>query len=184
MAKQSSMLPLGTTAPNFTLINPANEELVSLTSIKGIKGTCVMILSNHCPYVRHILPKLVEMIPAYQDQGVAFVGINANDVDLYPDDSPDKMKTLSDQMQFSFPYLFDETQEIVKSYQAECTPEFYLFDHELLCVYRGRFDSSTPKNDHEVSGSDLKSALNQLILGETIQMEQLPSIGCGIKWKQ
>ena len=179
----SSMLPLGTIAPDFSLENTIDQRQVSLQQVKGPKGTVVMFICNHCPYVIHILDKVLEVVKHYQAQGINFIAISANDIENYPQDAPDKMQQLAQQKQFSFPYLYDETQEVAKAYQAACTPDLFVFDKDLKCVYRGRFDGATPGNGVAVTGDDLKAALDNLLKGATIDSEQRPSMGCNIKWK-
>lgn len=180
----SSMLPLGTTAPNFHLLDTVSGEMKSLEQLKSSKGTMIMFICNHCPYVKHILPTLVQVIKEYQQKGISTIAISSNDVVNYPEDSPEKMKALAEEIGNPFPYLYDETQEVAKAYQAACTPDFYVFDGDLKCVYRGRFDSATPKNEQPITGSDLKKALDHLLLNQGLVEEQLPSLGCNIKWKE
>lgn len=179
----SNMLPLGTKAPDFKLIDAISNKTLSLQELTSDKATVVIFMCNHCPFVKHILPKLLEFIHTYQAKGVAFIAINSNDVENYPDDAPEKMHTLGKLLDFSFPYLFDASQEIAKAYQAACTPDFYVFDKDLSCVYRGRFDESRPGNNIAVTGHDLGHALNNLLAGKAIDKNQLPSVGCNIKWK-
>lgn len=182
-ATPSTMLPLGTLAPNFHLLDTVSGEIKSLEQLKSSKGTMIMFICNHCPYVKHILPTLVNLIREYQQKGITTIAISSNDVANYPEDSPEKMKELANELGNFFPYLYDETQEIAKAYQAACTPDFYVFDGDLKCVYRGRFDNATPKNEQPVTGADLKKALDYLLSNQGIVEEQLPSIGCNIKWK-
>jgi len=182
-ATPSTMLPLGTLAPSFELLNTANNQMASLNQLKGEKGTFIMFICNHCPYVRHIETELVNIANKYAKEGIATIAINSNDVANYPDDSPEKMTELLNEWGNPFAYLYDESQEIAKAYQAACTPDFYLFDDNLACVYRGRLDGSTPKNTIPLTGEDLRSALDCLVTGMPISAEQTPSIGCNIKWK-
>lgn len=182
-ATPSTMLPLGTLAPDFHLLNVVNGEIQSLDQLKSPVGTMVMFICNHCPYVKHILPVLVDLINEYQQKGITTIAISSNDVENYPEDSPEKMKQLAIELSNPFVYLYDETQAVAKAYQAACTPDFYVFDGDLKCVYRGRFDGSTPKNDQPVTGSDLRNALDYFISNRGIIENQLPSIGCNIKWK-
>lgn len=182
-ATPSTMLPLGTLAPDFYLLDVVSGEIKSLEQLKSSVGTIVMFVCNHCPYVKHILPTLVGLVNEYKNKGIITIAINSNDVKNYPEDSPEKMKQLAAELGNPFAYLYDETQEVAKAYQAACTPDFYLFDGDLKCVYRGRFDGSTPKNDQPVTGSDLKKALDELLSNHSILENQLPSIGCNIKWK-
>ncbi len=179
----STMLPLGTLAPEFNLIDTRTQKMVSLTQMKSDKATVVMFICNHCPYVKNIQTKLVEVVKKYQGKGVSFIAINANDVKNYPQDNPENMRKEAEKYGYTFPYLFDESQAIAKAYQAACTPDLYVFDHALACVYRGRFDDSTPGNGIAVTGNDLSHALDALLMGKPINPEQNPSIGCNIKWK-
>jgi thiol-disulfide isomerase/thioredoxin len=157
--------------------------MLSLEDLKSPQGTVVMFICNHCPYVKHILPKLGEVTKIYQAKNIAFIAINSNDIKNYPDDSPENMQKLAKQLNFSFPYLFDENQETAKAYQASCTPDFYLFDQHLRCVYRGRFDESTPGNNKPVTGKDLCEALDNLLINKPINPDQISSMGCNIKWR-
>ncbi len=177
----STMLPLGTVATDFSLPEPATGAVQHLSQLKGDKGTMIMFICNHCPYVKHIFPQLVNIIKKYSIQSIA---INANDVANYPDDAPEKMAELAASFDHCFTYLYDESQAIAKAYQAACTPDFYLFNADLECVYRGRFDASTPRNNQPVTGHELMAAMDQLLAGEMIPAtQQYPSIGCNIKWK-
>lgn len=180
----SSMLPLGTIAPQFSLPDARSGNIISLEQIKSDKGTVVMFICNHCPYVKHIQTKMVEVAKKYQAQGISFVAINSNDVKTYPADSPENMRKDAEVHGYTFPYLFDETQMVAKAYQAECTPDLYLFDGKLACVYRGRFDGSTPGNGVPVTGADLSAALDALLSHRAIDEDQKPSVGCNIKWKK
>ena len=179
-ATYSSMLPLGTLAPDFCLPDVISERMLSLQQLKGEHGTLILFICNHCPYVMHIKDELRVIAEQYQARGVAMIAISAND----PEDAPDNMKALMQAWGNPFAaYLYDETQAVAKAYQAACTPDFFLFDAELRCVYRGRFDASTPKNDLPVTGDALRAALDALLVGAQPIVEQLPSIGCNIKWK-
>lgn len=179
----SRMLPLGTIAPDFTLPDVVSGQSLSLGSLKSLKATVVMFISNHCPYVQHIMPRVLALANLYLQQGVAFIAISSNDIEAYPQDSPEKMAENAKALGFSFPYLFDETQAVAKAYMAACTPDFYLFDGDLVCVYRGRFDGATPGNGIAVTGEDLAQALDQLLAKKPISADQKPSMGCNIKWK-
>jgi len=184
MAKTpSNMMPLGTPAPAFNLPDVISGENKTLEDVKGEKGLVVMFICAHCPFVKHIEEEIAFVAEKYEHRGIGFVAISANNVETHPDDAPDKLKEQAEKNDFEFPYLYDETQEVAKAYDAACTPDFYLFDHELKCVYRGRFDSSTPGNDEPVTGEDLKAAMDSLLDGEPIFDDQKPSIGCNIKWK-
>lgn len=180
----STMLPLGTKAPSFTLPDTRSDKIYSLDELKSNKATVIMFICNHCPYVKHIQTKLVELAKKFQTQGISFAAISSNDVSNYPADSPDNMKIEALKHDYTFPYLYDETQKIAKAYQAACTPDFYVFDNNLECVYRGRFDDSTPGNGRPVTGKDLSDALNSILAGKTIDENQKPSVGCNIKWKK
>ena len=183
-ATPSAMIPLGTKAPDFTLLDTVSDKKLSLDDIRGKEGTLIMFICNHCPYVKHYNEELVNLASEYQAKGVQFVAISSNDVINYPDDSPEKMKETAKDVGYDFPYLYDETQEVAKAYQAECTPDFYLFDKDLKCVYRGQLDDSTPKNGKEITGKDMREALEKMLAGEPISEQQQPSIGCNIKWRQ
>jgi thiol-disulfide isomerase/thioredoxin len=183
-ATPSTMLPLGTPAPDFTLLDTRDGQQLSLTSIKSSIATVIMFICNHCPYVKVIQKKLVEVANRYQSQGIVFIAINSNDVSNYPDDSPQHMHQDTITYAYPFPYLFDETQKVAKDYQAACTPDFYVFDKDMLCVYRGRFDEATPGNQKAVTGADLCAALDAIIADDPIASQQHPSIGCNIKWKR
>lgn len=184
MAKaESNMLPLGTKAPIFNLTDTRTDERLSYGELKGEKGTVIMFICNHCPYVIHVQDCLVEMAEKYQTQGIGFVAISSNDVENYPQDAPDLMKTHAEKYNFSFPYLYDETQEVAKAYMAACTPDFYVFDNADGCVYRGRMDGATPGNQVAVTGLDLIAAIEGILDGKAPQSTQIPSLGCGIKWK-
>jgi peroxiredoxin len=176
------MLPLGTKAPPFRLPDTTGN-LVSISDYADAPALLVIFMCNHCPYVKHIQEALVRLIKEYQDRGVAVVGINANDVANYPDDSPELMAREAEQHGYTFPYLFDETQDVAKAYKAACTPDFFLFDGERRLIYRGQMDSSRPGNDKPHSGEDLRSALDAVLSGAAVSTEQKPSIGCNIKWK-
>lgn len=180
---ESNPFPLGSTAPGFNLPEPLSGKMVSLESIRSELGTVVMFLCNHCPYVKHINRGLVNLIREYQNLGISFVGISSNDVDRYPQDRPELMKEVAEREGYSFPYLYDESQEVAKAYDAACTPEFYVFDGMLRLVYHGQMDDSRPANYEPVDGRDLRAALDLLILGKPIPANQKPGIGCGIKWK-
>ena len=184
MAKAySSMMPLGTIAPDFKLYDVISEKKLSLQELKSDKATVVMFICNHCPYVKHIQKQLVLLANEYIAKGVSFIAINSNDTKNYPDDSPENMKKVADNFKYPFAYLFDETQEIAKKYQAACTPDFFIFDQNLKCIYRGQLDDSRPGNEIEVTGSDMRNALNSLLENNPVSDNQRPSMGCSIKWK-
>jgi thiol-disulfide isomerase/thioredoxin len=178
----STMLELGTPAPDFSLPEPATGKTLSLSDFAG-KPLVVVFICNHCPYVLHIAGKLAELAKEFQQHGVEFVAINSNDVTNYPDDSPEKMPAMSREFGFTFPYLFDVSQEAAKAYRAACTPDFYLFDSEHQLVYRGQFDDARPRNDEPVTGADLSDAIKGLMANLPPLEEQKPSLGCNIKWK-
>ncbi len=181
---ESMMLELNTTAPDFTLPDTVSGKNLSLQDVKSNIATVIMFICNHCPYVKHIENKLAEIAQAYQAKGIQFVAISANDVNEYPSDAPDEMKANAKRLGYCFPYLYDESQEVAKAYKAACTPDFFIFDKNLACVYRGRFDESSPgKKDVAVTGKDLATALDTLLAGQPISSDQKPSIGCNIKWK-
>ncbi len=182
VAVHTLAIPLGFKAPDFALPEPLTGKTRTLDELKGEKGTVVVFMCNHCPYVKHIIDKLVEVAREYIPRGIAFIAVNSNDVDNYPEDAPDKMARWAREKGFPFPYLYDETQQVAKAYRAMCTPDFDVFDADLRCVYRGRFDASTPGNNQPVTGEDLRRALDALLEGRIVE-PQHPSIGCNIKWK-
>ena len=179
----STMLPLGTPAPDFSLQEPATGRTVARSEFNGAQALLVVFLSNHCPFVKHIADALAAFGREYQGRGLAMVGINANDVANYPDDSPEKMQQEVVRRGYTFPYLFDGTQEVAKAYQAACTPDFFLFDGEGRLAYRGQFDPSRPSTDLAVTGVDLRAACDAVLAGQPVPPEQIPSVGCNIKWK-
>lgn len=181
---ESNMLPLGTTAPDFTLMDTISKKLVSLEDIRGRKGTVVMFICNHCPFVKHVNRELVRLSNDYRVTGFGFVAISSNDVENYPQDGPDEMYRTAQNLGYPFPYLFDETQEVAKAYDAACTPDFYVFDSELKLVYRGQLDNSRPGNSIPVNGRDLREALDNILNNSPQRKDQKPSLGCNIKWKQ
>ena len=178
----STMLPLGTTAPDFTLPD-TNGKTVSLADFKDKPALLVMFICNHCPYVKHIRAGLAQLARDYLPRGAGIDGINSNDVENYPDDSPTKMKDEAKSAGYSFPYLYDETQAVAKAYHAACTPDIYLFDKSHKLVYRGQFDDSRPGNGIPVTGKDLRAALDAVLAGKPTSEMQAASIGCNIKWK-
>ena len=179
----STMLPLGTQAPAFRLEEPATGKWVALPDLRSAPALLVVFLSNHCPFVKHIADGLAVFGREYGAKGLAMVGINANDVANHPDDSPERMREEVQLRGYTFPYLFDETQEVAKAYQAACTPDFFLFDRGRRLVYRGQFDASRPGNDVPVTGGDLRRACDAVLAGKEVPGDQTPSIGCNIKWK-
>ena len=178
----STMLPLGTKAPHFRLPDPKGKW-VSSDDFKDAPALLVAFICNHCPFVKHIRSEFAELAREYQARGVGIVGINSNDLVVSPDDRPEKMAEEAKQIGYVFPYLFDETQEVAKAYHAACTPDLYLFDRKGLLVYRGQFDDSRPGNGIPVTGEDLRSALDTVLMGQQVSADQKPSIGCNIKWK-
>jgi peroxiredoxin len=179
----STMLPLGMSAPDFSLPD-IKGDMVSLADFKELPALLVIFMCNHCPFVKHILNTLVELVREYQAKGVAVVGINSNDVANFPEDSPGKMAKVAKKAGFTFPYLFDESQKVAKAYCAACTPDFFLFDQERRLVYRGQMDDSRPGSEVPVIGVDLIGAMDAVLAGRDISSNQKPSIGCNIKWKQ
>lgn len=181
-ATASQMLELGTEAPEFSLPS-VNGGTLSLNYIHDSKGFVIMFICNHCPYVKHIEEKLVELSREYIQKGIAFVAISSNDAGKYPQDGPDQMRELSEQHDYPFPYLYDEDQSVAKAYKAACTPDFFVYNEKRELVYRGQFDDSRPGKDILVTGEDLKNALDAVLKNEEPDPEQIPSIGCNIKWK-
>ena len=179
----SKMLPLGISAPDFSLPD-TKGNIVSLYDFTEAPVLLVIFMCNHCPFVKHILSDIVELIKEYQAKGVAVVGINSNDVVNFAEDSPKKMAKIAKKANFTFPYLFDESQAVAKAYRATCTPDFFLFDKERKLAYRGQMDDSRPGNDIPVTGLDLIKAMDAVLAGRQVNAEQKPSMGCNIKWKQ
>lgn len=182
-ATPSTMVSLGTEASNFSLPDTISGKIHSLGDLKGEKATLVMFLCNHCKYVKHINRELIRLVNEYSNKGISFVAISSNDVDQFPEDSPVQMKKVAQELGYSFPYLYDESQEVAKKYDAACTPDFFLFDQALKLVYRGQFDDSRPGGSIPVTGADLRGAIAALLGGNAIPEIQKPSIGCNIKWK-
>jgi len=180
---ESNEFTIGTKAPSFNLINTVNDTFVSLDEIKGNKATVIMFTCNHCPFVIHINSELVKMANEYQQKGIRFIAISSNDVENYPQDAPQLMKQLAEDENYPFPYLYDETQEVAKAYDAACTPDFYVFNADLKSVYHGQLDNSRPGNGKLVTGSDLRNSLDNLLDIKPALENQKPSMGCGIKWK-
>jgi len=178
----SKMIPLGTSAPKFNLQDVVSGKKLSLEDSKGTLGTLIMFICAHCPFVKHLEKEVSFFAKNYKNKGLNCVAICSNDAITHPDDSPQKLKMQALKNDFCFPYLVDETQDIAKAYGATCTPDFFLFDKNLKCVYRGRFDSSTPGNNQPITGDDLRNAVEAMMKGETIQTQK-PSLGCNIKWK-
>ena len=179
----SNMLPLGTAAPTFQLPDTVSDTTLGLDEIRGEHGTLVMFICNHCPFVIHVNPEIARLASEYQQKGFGIAAISSNDVINYPQDGPDLMRETAHKEGYTFPYLYDETQEVAKAYDAACTPDFFLFDKDLQLVYRGQLDDSRPGNGIPVTGTDLRHALNAVLEGKPVNPNQKPSIGCNIKWK-
>lgn len=180
----TNQIKLGFQAPQFSLPDVCSSENKSYADVKGAKGTVVMFICNHCPFVVHVQDELVRLANDYMSKGIGFVAISSNDVVNYPADSPEKMKELAEKLKFPFSYLYDESQEVAKAYDAACTPDFSVFDGNDECVYRGQLDDSRPGNGAPVNGTDLRKVCDLLISGGQVPEEgQVPSIGCNIKWK-
>ena len=177
------MTALGKTAPDFTLRDTISDKQISLTEIKGDVATVIMFICNHCPFVLHVNNELVKLANDYSTQKINFIAISANDIITHPEDAPDKMKANALQMKYPFPYLYDETQETAKAFDAACTPDFFIYNKDLQLVYRGQLDDSRPGNGIAVTGKDIRLALNCLINNKPLPAEQKASIGCNIKWK-
>lgn len=179
---QSTMLPLGTKAPEFTLPD-CKGGTVSSKDYEGAPALLVMFICNHCPYVKHVREELAKLGKDYQGKGVAVVAISSNDADNYPDDSPELMAREASEAGYTFPYLYDEDQSVAKAYRAACTPDFYVFDKDQKLAYRGQLDSSRPNSGVPVTGQDLRAAIDAVLSGTPLPTEQTPSLGCNIKWK-
>ncbi len=182
MAVTSTMLELATRAPDFSLKDVRTGQTVARDDFAG-KPLLVMFLCTHCPYVKHLETPLAKLANAYQEEGVGVVAIGSNDPESHPDDAPEGLAAQAERLGFAFPYLYDEAQGVAQAYTAACTPDFFLFDQEHKLVYRGRFDSSRPRQDAPVTGNDLRAALDAVLAGQKPTGEQYPSMGCNIKWK-
>ncbi len=178
------MMPLGTKAPDFSLLDTVSGVMTTLQKNRGEQATVIMFICNHCPYVIHINDQLVKLANDYSKGGVGFIAISSNDVSKYPADSPEKMKENATSLNYPFPYLYDENQEVAKAYDAACTPDLYVFDREMLLAYRGRLDESRPNSEIPVTGRDLRKALDDILKNRKPDPVQYPSAGCNIKWKQ
>ncbi len=178
----STMMTLGTKAPDFELVNVENGQKESLLAAKKAKGLVVMFICRHCPYVKYIEKEIAQFGRDYADKEIGVVAVSSNDAANYPDDAPEQLKQMARELSFSFPYLYDESQAAAKAYRAACTPDFFIFDGTLKLVYRGQFDDSRPKNGLPVTGKDLRAAADTLLAGNVISGEQKPSLGCNIKW--
>ncbi len=182
-ATETILIPLGFHAPDFSLYDVVSRETRSLADLRGKHATVFMFICNHCPFVKHINAELVRLANDYSPQGIAFIAISSNDVEKYPQDSPEQMAALAETLAYPFPYLYDETQDIARAYFAACTPDFSIFDADLRCVYRGQLDASRPSNQIAPSGSDIRAALDAILQQKPIPEPQRPSIGCNIKWR-
>lgn len=179
----STMLALGTTAPDFSLPDVVSGETITRDQALGPKGLLVMFLCAHCPYVQHVNQELGRLSRDYAGRGIGIVGISSNDADTHPDDAPPGLRRQAREHGFQFPYLFDDSQDAARAYEAACTPDFFLFDANKELVYRGQLDGSRPGNGVAMDGRDLRAAMNQVLAGEPVPTKQQPSIGCNIKWK-
>jgi thiol-disulfide isomerase/thioredoxin len=179
----SLMLPLGTRMPGFSLRDAVSGRAVGDRDVAGTKGTVVMFICNHCPFVKHVVPEIGRVAADYMPRGIGFVAINPNDQAAYPQDGPEYMKELATSQRWPFPFLFDESQDVARAYRAACTPDFFAFDAQRLLVYRGRLDESRPNSPVEVTGRELRAALDAIAAGRAPAADQKPSVGCSIKWK-
>jgi len=179
----SNMLELGTVAKAFSLPDTVSGKILSLSELRSDVATVIAFVCNHCPFVKHLEKEFAAFASEYKSKGVSVIAISSNNVATHPEDSPEKMKQLAEDLGYSFPYLYDETQEVARAYKAACTPDFYIFDSSLKLVYRGQFDSSRPGNEIPVTGSDMRLALDSIIEGKNVSKEQTASMGCNIKWK-
>lgn len=176
-------IELGYIAPDFNLIEPLTNKFADLNSLKGNVATVVMFICNHCPYVKHINEGLVKLANDYMNKQISFIAISSNDVENYIDDSPEQMAKVAKGLNYPFPYLYDESQQIAKDYYAVCTPDFSIFNSELKCIYRGQLDDSRPGNGIKVTGKDIRGVLDSVLLNQEVSKQQIPSAGCSIKWK-
>lgn len=183
MAMTSYMFRLGTSAPPFALKDVVSRRIYSLNSFSNRTALLIMFICRHCPYVLHVQQELAKLGHDYRDSSLGIIAISCNDPVRYPDDAPPKLKDMAEQLGFSFPFCFDETQDVAKAYSAACTPDFYLFDRERLLVYRGQLDDSRPGNNKPVTGRDLRAAIDAVLAGKPVDQVQKPSVGCSIKWK-
>ena len=179
----STMLALGTKAPDFSLPDVVSGKMISLATFAGKRGLLVMFICKHCPYVVHVREELARLGKEYAKQDLGIVAISANDARNYPDDAPDELKAMAKQFGFSFPFCYDESQAVAKAYTAACTPDFFLFDQVRKLVYRGQLDDSRPGNSKPITGRDLRAALDAVLAGKPVSADQKPSLGCNIKWK-
>jgi thiol-disulfide isomerase/thioredoxin len=179
----STMVSLGTKAPDFLLPDTVSGKQLSLNEIKGKTATMIMFVCNHCPFVKHVNPELVKLANDHRNKGIGFIAISSNDVINHPDDSPGLMTQVAKQLNYPFPYLYDESQETAKAFDAACTPDFFIYDKDLYLVYRGQLDESRPGNEMPLTGKDIRHALDCIVKELPVPQEQRPSIGCNIKWK-
>ncbi len=179
----STMLPLGTKAPDFELPDVVSSKLISLSDYKGKQAILVIFLCQHCPFVKHIKAQLAQLSSDYANSNLGMIAISSNDVSTHPDDAPEHLQAMAQELSLTFPICYDETQEVAKAYTAACTPDFFLFDESLQLVYRGQLDDSRPSNGKPVTGADLRAAIEAVLAGKPVDAEQKPSIGCNIKWK-
>ena len=180
----SSMIALGTKAFGFKLPDTVSGKTLSLDDLKSDKATLIMFICNHCPFVKHVNNELIRLANDYMPKGVSFIAISSNDVINHPEDSPDKMRIAAKELGYPFPYLYDESQEVARAYDAACTPDFFIYDQGLKLAYRGQLDDSRPQNGIPVTGKDIRAALDLLLSHKPVPAEQKPSIGCNIKWKK
>jgi thiol-disulfide isomerase/thioredoxin len=180
----SKMKALGFKEPEFSLLDVVTEKFRSLRELASGKATVIMFICNHCPFVKHVNDQLITLANDYSAKGISFIAISSNDAVNYPEDSPKKMKEYAIRLGYPFPYLYDETQEVAKAYDAACTPDLFIFDGNLACVYRGQLDDSRPSNGKPVTGKDIRNALDAILSGQDVSADQKPSIGCNIKWKR
>ncbi len=180
---ESTMLPLGTTAPPFTLPDAVSGDSISLDKFADKPALLVMFICRHCPYVKHVQNELAKVGADYVPKGVGIIAISSNDAAGYPDDAPESLKQMALELQFQFPYCYDETQDVARAYGAACTPDFFLFDRQRRLAYRGRLDSSRPRSDEPVTGNELRAAMDALLEGRPVDPHQSPSMGCNIKWR-
>jgi peroxiredoxin len=180
---ESNEFAIGTKAPEFSLTNTIDDKIYNLQDLKGEKGTVILFICNHCPFVIHVNEQLVQLANDYKTKGINCIAISSNDVDNYPQDAPHLMKQVAKTNQYPFPYLYDVTQEVAKAYDAACTPDFYVFDADLKSVYHGQLDNARPGNGQPVNGFDIRKTLDNLLENKPALENQRPSVGCGIKWK-
>ncbi len=179
----STMLPLGSSAPDFVLPDVVSGETVTLDNFAGKEALLVMFICRHCPFVIHVQEELARLGSDYQGKSVGILAISSNDVQTHPEDAPSNLQAMAEELNFSFPYCYDETQQVARTYQAACTPDFFLFNGRRELVYRGQLDESRPGNDKPVTGRDLRSAMDAILSGIPVSSDQTPSVGCNIKWK-